>query len=277
MFGVGGAAGPGMAEWSALTEVPLRAPRDVYVQHGVAPGYWTPNERRIDVLLVRNWASRPGHERIAVEVKVTKADYLRETAAKRAPAQASAHRWAYAAPAGVIPPASLPTGWGLIEVTGTTATWTVRGPRSAPPVDLDYLVAVCARRAARAADQIAAAASDPAALAAATEQIRLLEAALARRDHALTRLEAVAADAANQLAGMTDQTCADCGQPVRYTPGTRRRGPAAWRHTDPDAERVCAAAREAADIRRREAEYGSAYTRGFAGPVLPTTLAGDSG
>ena len=101
-------------EWSFLTEVPLRT---AYSHAANVPlNRWSANERTIDVFLVRNWTSKPGHRRVAIEVKVSRSDYRNEHEIKRAPAEASAHHTYYATPAGLLDPKDLHPGWGVLEV-----------------------------------------------------------------------------------------------------------------------------------------------------------------
>jgi hypothetical protein len=63
--------------------------------------------RRIDALLVIRG------QRTAVEVKVSRADYRRETDDKRRMWRAITHRFVYAVPAGLIAPEEVPDGIGL--------------------------------------------------------------------------------------------------------------------------------------------------------------------
>lgn len=78
-------------------------------------------------------------ERLAIEVKVTRADFLSDvrTPEKQAPWRELAHRHAYAVPAGLVRLDEVPAGSGLIEVT-------FREPGSRPSVSF-------ARRAPRSA------------------------------------------------------------------------------------------------------------------------------
>lgn len=68
--------------------------------------------RRIDALMMA------GTKRTAIEVKVTRADFKRDTAQKRAPWAAITHRFVYAVPAGLVTPEEVPDGCGLWEVRG---------------------------------------------------------------------------------------------------------------------------------------------------------------
>lgn len=71
-----------------------------------------PQTRRIDGLLIG-----PSGLRTAIEVKVSRADYWRESHEKRRAWQAITHRFVYAVPAGLITPDEVPAGIGLWYVT----------------------------------------------------------------------------------------------------------------------------------------------------------------
>lgn len=71
-----------------------------------------PAQRRIDGLLIG-----PRGQRTAIEVKVTRQDYKRETEAKRRAWQAICHRFVYAVPSGLIQPEEVPDGIGLWWIT----------------------------------------------------------------------------------------------------------------------------------------------------------------
>lgn len=117
-----------------------------------------PAYRRIDVLLMRTTMARPvPYERIAIEIKVSRADFRRDTAEKRAPWMSVAHRFAYATPPGLISKEEVPEGCGLIEVDPTAprfqgCIWRKRAPRNfGSPEDFDArFVAYLAGRASRA-------------------------------------------------------------------------------------------------------------------------------
>lgn len=83
--------------------------------------------RRIDLLAVRG-AKKLGigpHELLAVEVKVTRGDFLNDVRhpEKQAPWRDLAHRHAYAVPAGLVDPSEVPDGSGLLTVDDTTPGW----------------------------------------------------------------------------------------------------------------------------------------------------------
>lgn len=104
-----------------------------------------PNLRRIDFLLMRiSRRSVPRHERIALEVKVTRADFKRDTDEKRAAWFAVADRFAYVTPVGLIKPEELPAGCGLMEYNpeaifaSDVLKWRVVAPKkSEPPMPFD--------------------------------------------------------------------------------------------------------------------------------------------
>lgn len=117
----------GQEEWSLLTQVSSvrayetlpsasqtkRLPAEEREHYAVLR-----KDRRIDVLLLRNWAGRIGHELIAIEVKVSRADFFHDTEEKRRPWWLLSNRFAYAVPAGLVTPDEVPAGCGLIEILG---------------------------------------------------------------------------------------------------------------------------------------------------------------
>lgn len=118
-----------------------------------------PTVRRIDFLLMRiSRSSRPKYERIALEVKVSKADFKRDTDEKRRAWFSVADRFAYVAPAGLITKEELPPGCGLLEFHadalfgGDQLKWKVVAPRKAePPIPFDtHFFAYLFGRASRA-------------------------------------------------------------------------------------------------------------------------------
>lgn len=149
--------------WALLREVTvddvLALDEHVERMNGIEPS-WRPSGtyRRIDVLLIKTSAfAKPiPFERIAVEIKVSRADFRRETAEKRRAWHALAHRFAYAVPKGLISKHEVPPGCGLIEVEHGWPTWTVRAPRrpEGPNAFDDRFVAYLAGRASRAEDRL---------------------------------------------------------------------------------------------------------------------------
>lgn len=111
--------------WAMLTEVTARPPRYPSSLLGRSLAGKDERERyrvrRIDVLLLRAAASRDtgnGIERLAIEVKVSRGDFLADirNPAKQAPWRAIAHRHAYAVPRGLVAVDEVPADSGLIVV-----------------------------------------------------------------------------------------------------------------------------------------------------------------
>lgn len=104
-----------------------------------------PTVRRIDFLLMRiSRGSRPRHERIALEVKVSRADFKRDTDEKRRAWFSVADRFAYVAPVGLIAVDELPLGCGLLEYepnaifTSDRLKWKKVAPKKPePPTPFD--------------------------------------------------------------------------------------------------------------------------------------------
>lgn len=128
--------------WAVLTEVTARAeyappPAPEPIEEGVLMPPPRPvrvsSDRRIDVLLVRGGAAKAdgGIERIAVEIKVTRQDFLNDVRVpdKQNPWRAIAHRHAYAIPEGLVAENEVPAGSGLLIVrrvswgSGFTVRW----------------------------------------------------------------------------------------------------------------------------------------------------------
>lgn len=93
-----------------------------------------PTKRRIDMLLVSHKRSgtKVPNERIALEIKVTRADFKRDTEEKRAAWRAVTDKFAYVAPAGMIKVEELPEGCGLIEYDPTRAWDRLKWKKKAP-------------------------------------------------------------------------------------------------------------------------------------------------
>lgn len=82
---------------------------------------------------------------VAYEVKVSRGDFARELAnpAKRAAAMEVSNQFFFAAPGGLIAPAEVPEGCGLVEVRGEISTVVVPAPRrEIPPPGWGFLAAV---------------------------------------------------------------------------------------------------------------------------------------
>ncbi len=100
---------------------------------------WT---RRIDGLMFDGNSTRT-----AIEVKISRADFLRETEEKRRPWRKITNRFVYATPAGLLRPEEIPDGCGLWEADGN-AVRIVKRARSNPkpePIPHQVLVALAYR------------------------------------------------------------------------------------------------------------------------------------
>lgn len=73
---------------------------------------------RIDFLAI-NVSPSKGNPIIAYEIKISKADFKRDTHKKQRGARLFSDRFFYIAPAGVIPPEDVPDWAGLIELSWT--------------------------------------------------------------------------------------------------------------------------------------------------------------
>lgn len=87
--------------------------REIQLNDPEADGTSSAQARRIDILLFNGNQSRT-----AVEVKVSRADFFRDTLEKRAPWMAVVHRFVYATPPGLVRLEEVPEGCGLWEVSG---------------------------------------------------------------------------------------------------------------------------------------------------------------
>lgn len=210
-------------EWASLTEVELYA--------GPSP--------RIDLLLVRAWSGKPkGHERHAVEIKVSRADLRRELeSAKWEPWAEHVHRFYLAVPAGLnLDGLDLPDRWGIYTVSDRGVSQGRRAPRLDAPADLPHRLFVEAfRRASRAEARIRQAAAggdrqDPAAeLAALRRQVTSLERRVFTAEQAKSREEDRVRRAFEIVAQLhPDGVACQCGTPIRPRKG--RYGSVAWDH-----------------------------------------------
>lgn len=105
---------------------------------------WTPlpTQRRIDGLLFA------GSKLIAVEVKVSVADFKRETNAKREPWERVTHQFVYATPKDLLKPSDLPAHCGLWEVGSNgsiTITKRAKVNKQPAPMPQQVLVAMMHR------------------------------------------------------------------------------------------------------------------------------------
>lgn len=101
---------------------------------------WT---RRIDGLLLDG-----GGTRTAVEVKVSRADFARESDAKRDPWRRITNRFVYATPVGLLNPPEIPEGCGLWEIADDGRVYVrvrARINREPEPIPHQVLVALAYR------------------------------------------------------------------------------------------------------------------------------------
>lgn len=207
-----------------------------------------------------------GIERLAVEVKVTRADFLGDVRnpQKQAPWRGLAHRHAYATPPGLVRPGELPAGSGLIEVDrgrggGLTARWHTRAPSGNRPGPLPLANIMDAFwRASRleaavkgyehsalvAEDEI----FDPDALRGRLER---LQAELDRVQKRLDREHELRTDWQLRYGLLDPPPCATCGEPLK----PRKSGyhGLGWKHLNTAADTACEQARRAAAEERNAA------------------------
>jgi hypothetical protein len=102
-----------------------------------------PTARRIDGLLLDG-----GQARTAIEVKISRSDYQRETDAKRRIWRAITNRFVYATPTGLLRPDEIPDGCGLWEIDDhgrVTITKRAKSNRNPEPIPHQVLVALAYR------------------------------------------------------------------------------------------------------------------------------------
>lgn len=147
--------------WGVLREVSIDDLDAAAANRGVRRSDRVPTVRRIDFLLMRiSRSSKPRHERIALEVKVSRADFKRDTDDKRRAWFSVADRFAYVAPKDLIKPEEVPAGCGLLEYEDSygypTLKWKVLAPRKEePPVPFsNQFFAYLLGRASRAEEKL---------------------------------------------------------------------------------------------------------------------------
>lgn len=201
-------------EWSALEEFSL----------GTGGG-----RQRADLYLVRAWSGRPkGHERILIEVKVSRSDLLHELARpqKRYLLASTSHRMYFATPAGLVKDSDdLGEGVGLLEVHPSGVVRTARkSVRNPTPDDVGEGAFVEAfRRASRAEARVRTAATDAGGGTDLAARVAALEAELTVANRKLATAKSAAArdarrlkDWMTQLAKHGGMPCV-CGQPLKTT------------------------------------------------------------
>ncbi len=117
-------------QWAAFREVELRG-------------------RRIDLVAMGLWARtrNVGLRAVGVEVKVSRADFMRELdePSKRAPAETLMHECYFATPAGLVRVDEVPEGWGLLEVS-TAGLKRTKAPTQRRPEPTWELTSAVARK-----------------------------------------------------------------------------------------------------------------------------------
>lgn len=255
--------------WAVLTEVTARAaytppqviPRgDTLMPIVVQPGK-VGKDRRIDVLMLRQAAVTGGIERLAIEVKVTRADFLSDVGNpdKQAPWRALAHRHAYAVPDGLVSPSEVPAESGLLAVTGgdyPSASW-VRVPKTPVGHDPGPLPLPNQMdawwRAARAESQIRGYGYGTA--GGAEDELRAEVLRLRKRtellDNQMHREVELRRRWQRAYAAHGCPPCGTCGRPLHLTRSTRRG--VDWEHRDPGDAAGCDTLRRAAAVERNNA------------------------
>jgi hypothetical protein len=122
-----------------VSEVVLNDPHWLDTYHVGADRIGT--HRRIAALMIKNKI------RTAIEIKTSRADYLRENDRKRQAWRAVTHRFVYATPPGLLVPEELPAGVGLWEVDSTSLEVVRRAQinQDVRPVSDQLFTAMCYR------------------------------------------------------------------------------------------------------------------------------------
>ena len=111
-------------------------------------------EQRIDAWAMDTWERR---EAFAFEVKVSRADWLRELKQpeKRTAGMRRSERFYFVAPHGLIKQEEIPPGCGLIDVKADRLITTVRAPKR-PPVEFErgFIAMILRRQYRRDEDEI---------------------------------------------------------------------------------------------------------------------------
>lgn len=230
--------------------------------------------RRIDMLLIRrDQRTRVGLETLALEVKVTRQDFLSDVnnPAKQAVWRASATRHAFVAPPGIIRAGEVPEGCGVYEVerlvparadSPTSINTIVAAPYNPDPSHMPGLITstlytLMLRGATAQADLKGWGAVD---LAGSERELRQrvrhaennATKAYRERDSAIGKAEAwKSAYAAAAPDGLPCRWCEEPIKPLR--PGASGFG--AWRHADKAADQLC----RAAELADRTAAARRAY------------------
>lgn len=196
-------------EWAALEEFSLGA-------GGL--------QQRADLFLIRAWGGKPkGHERHAIEVKVSRADLRAELAnpGKSQPFDAVAHRFYLAAPHGLVKDTdTLPAHWGLYEISsGGRCRKSREAIRDDSPDPMpEGAIVEAFRRAARSEARIRGAAEDDTAarLADLERRYNAVHPALSRAQAAAEKAKREKRDLLSEIASAGGWFCV-CGQRTKRT------------------------------------------------------------
>lgn len=237
-----------MPGWALIEQVPYR-------------------DRRIDVLIVS-----PDGYRVAIEVKVSGADYRHETDAKREASWLLAHLCYYAAPAGVIDPATIPEGWGLLTIDsdGEIASPVVATRHVTPVHDEKYLLGYLTLRLAQVETEIRTAGTPRGEVARLRRDAERLRGVADRAGQAAVREKERAQAARSELLSLEGaQECGYCHADVTWQRGGD--SDRQWVHvsTDPTIARRCRVLRVEANKARRQAATGAEYLGGYPDPIVP--------
>lgn len=137
--------------------------------------YGDPNyaSRRIDFVAVNCYRSR-GFEIVGVEIKISRADFLREMRDPDKAEQCSRYcdRYFLATDKDIVDPAELPKGWGLMLPRGSKFVIKKQAERRKPEFSLPFLISFF--RACLNRDKAAASLEEPSEIAAALERGKTL-------------------------------------------------------------------------------------------------------
>lgn len=246
-----------MPRYAVLSEVTCR-------EAEATQGRTWPTDRRCDVLLHNST------ERIAVEIKVTRADFLSDVKVpeKQAAWVTLTHRQAYAVPKGLVSKDEVPDGFGLIYVDLSerlyrpAVAWEKRAPKRpgrvpAPlpaRVERTLLMRLSQAEAHAKGYGWQVGEEDPGALRA---QVTRLERDLDLMRNARDRADERARDWQRRFATCEPPPCGTCAQPLRPEHG--RRSVSGWKHLADADEAVCRPLREAAEQARIDAMPEDGY------------------
>jgi hypothetical protein len=232
-----------------------------------------PAAGRVIDLLALTGAHVDRIDRTAIEIKVSRQDYRSEFDAKRAASWRLAHLCLYAAPAGLIDPASLPYGWGLIEVHETAGAELLEyGVRHEPTIGSDPFTDAMLWRCAAAEDAIRYGDTPASEVARLRHENDRMHGLLTTARNAVRRERGRVTQARSELLAHAggEPICADCRERITWQTTGAKEGQ--WSHVDAAHGKPCATARAEADRRRKEAETGAKYQWGFPPPIEPSVF-----